>query len=162
MARAMHVPSTFRTGRKVMIMKNGMILLGIVAMTAVATTSFAQRCPGCGESGAANYDATTETTMTGTIDEVRTIEPAGGAMGGLHLIVNTPSGLTEVHVGPAWYVASKNITFAKGDALTIVGSHTRMAGKDAVIAREITKGGQTLTLRDAKGFPLWSGQRRGR
>jgi hypothetical protein len=145
-----------------MIMKTGMILLGIAAMTAVATTAYAQRCPGCGGSGAATYDATTETTVTGTIDEVRTIEPTGGAMGGVHLMVSTSSGLTEVHVGPAWYVSSKNITFAKGDRLTIVGSNTKMAGKDAVIAREITKGGQTLTLRVAKGFPLWSGSRRGR
>lgn len=145
-----------------MIMKTGMILLGVVALTAVATTSYAQRCPGCGGSGAANYDVTTETTVTGTIDEVRTIEPTGGAMGGVHLIVNTPSGLAEVHVGPAWFVSSKNITFAKDDALTIVGSTTKMAGKDVVIAREITRGSQTLTLRDAKGLPLWSGPRRGR
>lgn len=145
-----------------MIMKAGMILLGIVAMTAVATTSYAQRCPGCGGSGAPHYDVTAETTVTGTIDDVRTIEPAGGAIGGVHLIVNTPSGLTEVHVGPAWFVSSKNITFAKDDTVTIVGSSTKMAGKDVVIAREITKGSQTLTLRDAKGFPLWSGPRRGR
>ena len=34
------------------------------------------------------------------------------------------------------------------------------AGEDVVIAREIKKGDQVLTLRDAKGFPLWSGQGR--
>jgi hypothetical protein len=33
-----------------------------------------------------------------------------------------------------------------------------MAGQEVVIAREIKKGDQVLTLRDAKGFPMWSGR----
>ena len=64
----------------------------------------------------------------------------------------------EVDVGPASFVSSKNVTFAKGDALTVVGSKVTMAGQVVVIAREIKKGEQVLTLRDAKGFPLWSGR----
>jgi hypothetical protein len=70
------------------------------------------------------------------------------------------SGPIEVHVGPASFVSSKNITFAKGDALTVVGSKVTMAGQDVVVAREIKKGDQVLTLRDANGFPLWSGRGR--
>jgi hypothetical protein len=52
------------------------------------------------------------------------------------------------------------VTFAKGDTLKVVGSQVTMAGQEVVIAREITKGDQVLTLRDAKGFPLWSGRGR--
>jgi hypothetical protein len=143
-------------------MKTWKILFGAIAMTAIATTTYAQRCVCCGESGPVNYNATAETTLTGTIDDISTMGAGGGAMAGVHLMVNTPSGLTEVRVGPTWYVSSKNMAFAKGDALTIVGSHATVAGKSVVIAREITKGSQTLTLRDAKGFPLWSRPMRGR
>jgi len=138
-------------------MKTWLILFGVVAMTAVATSTYAQHCACCAGSGPGNSNVAAETTLTGTIDDVRTIGPSGGAMGGVHLIVNTTSGLTEVHVGPTWYVSSKNMVFAKGDKLTIVGSNTVMAGKGLVIAREITKGTQTLTLRGANGVPLWAG-----
>lgn len=107
--------------------------------------------------GAGNYDAAAETTLTGTVDQEDLMGPTAPMMGGVHLMVSTPAGRTEVHVGPAWYVSSKNVHFAKGDVLTIVGSQGMMAGKAVIIAREITKGNDILTLRDAKGFPLWSG-----
>ena len=84
----------------------------------------------------------------------------GRGGGGLHLVLTASSGPIEVHVGPASFVSSKNVTFAKGDALTVVGSKVTMAGQDVVIAREIKKGDQVLTLRDANGFPLWSGRGR--
>jgi hypothetical protein len=40
----------------------------------------------------------------------------------------------------------------------VVGSKVTMAGQEVVIAREIKKGDQVLTLRDAKGVPLWAGR----
>jgi hypothetical protein len=98
--------------------------------------------------------------MTGTIDSVKNVPSQGRGGGGLHLVLTAPSGSIEVHVGPAWFVSSKNITFAKGDALTVVGSKVTLAGQDVLIAREIKKGDQVLILRDAKGFPLWSGRSR--
>jgi len=143
-------------------MKTWIIAFGVVAMTAVATSTYAQHCACCAGSGFGNYNVAAETTVTGTIDEVRTMGPSGGAMGGVHLMVNTPSGLTEVHVGPTWYVSSKNMVFEKGDTLTIVGSSTIVAAKGVIIAREITKGAQTLALRDASGLPLWAGHHHGR
>jgi hypothetical protein len=59
-------------------------------------------------------------------------------------------------------VSEKHVTFAKGDALSVVGSKITMDGKQVVIAREITKGDQVLTLRDPQGLPLWSGRGRTR
>jgi hypothetical protein len=58
-------------------------------------------------------------------------------------------------------VTSKHFDFAKGDAITVTGSKVKMGGQDVVIAREIKKGDQVLTLRDARGFPLWYGRARG-
>src|SRR5688572_4124484 len=130
--------------------------LSVVA-AALATTAYAQ---GGTPQGGGNYNPATETTLTGTIDSVNTMPSQGRGGGGLHLVLTASSGPIEVHVGPASFVSSKNVTFATGDALTVVGSKVTMAGQDVVIAREIKKGDQVLTLRDANGFPLWSGRGR--
>ena len=133
-----------------------LLSLSIVA-AALATTAYAQgRMHHYG--GGGNYNAATETTLTGTIDSVKTLPSQGRGGGGIHMVLTVSSSPIEVHVGPASFVSSKNVTFANGDALTIVGSKVTMAGQDVVIAREIKKGDQLLTLRDAKGFPLWSGR----
>jgi hypothetical protein len=67
----------------------------------------------------------------------------------------------DVHLGPAAFVSSKNFEFAKGDRIAVTGSKVKMSGEDVIIAREIKKADKTLTLRDAQGFPLWSGRGRG-
>jgi hypothetical protein len=70
--------------------------------------------------------------------------------------------VSQVHLGPASFVSAKNVNLEKGDALTVVGSKITMQGEEIVIAREIRKGDQVLTLRDAKGLPLWSRGNRSR
>ena len=113
-----------------------------------------------GRSGGGNYNPATETTVTGTVDSVKNLPSTGRGGGGLHLILAMASGPIEVHVGPASFVSSQNVTFTKGDALTVVGAKVTMDGQEVMIAREIKKGAQVLTLRDAKGVPRWSGRGR--
>jgi hypothetical protein len=62
----------------------------------------------------------------------------------------------EVAVGPVSFVTSSHFNFAKGDRVIVTGAKMKMGGSDVVVAREIKKGDQVLTLRDAKGVPLWS------
>lgn len=126
-----------------------------IAIVSFATAAQAQRMRVGG-----NYNPATETTVTGTVESVTNVPSGHRGGGGLHLVVTAASGPIEVHVGPSSFVASKNVTFAKGDILTVVGSKVMMSGEDVLIAREIRKGDQVLTLRDAKGFPLWSGRGR--
>ena len=110
------------------------------------------------------YDVKTETTSTGTVESVDTVTGAGGqgrgALGGTHLTVKTEKEALEVHVGPTAYLTEKGITLAKGDTLEILGSRVMINGKPVVIARQIKKGDNTWTLRDASGRPLWSGRGR--
>ena len=129
----------------------------IAFIFAGTSAGLAQRGMGMGPM---HYDVAAEITITGTVDDVQTMQPPGRGMGGggIHLVFSTATGSIPVHVGPAAFVKSKEFTFAKGDALTVVGAKVTMNGEDVVIAREITKGNQRLTLRDAKGFPLWSGR----
>lgn len=118
--------------------------------------------------GAPSYNTGTEVTVAGTVDEVQQIMgPAKSAVGqtrtcpsgwtGTHLILKTDTGTMPVHVGPSAYLASKNFTLAKGDKLTVLGSKVQYQGSDLLIAKEITKGNEVLTLRNSRGFPLWTG-----
>jgi len=134
-------------------MKTARVTVSTIVIASVATIVFAQGM----RRGGGNYNPATETTLTGAVDEVKNVPSQGPGAGGLHLIVKAASGAVEVHLGPAAFVTSKNMTFAKGDTVTVTGSKVTMSGQEVVIAREIKKGDQVLTLRDANGFPAWAG-----
>lgn len=100
------------------------------------------------------YDVSSETTITGSVQDV--LQPIMGRMTGTHLIVKTETETIEVHVGPTDFVTNEGFAFAKGDSVQILGSKVNIDGKDALISREVTKNGKTLTLRDKSGRPLWA------
>jgi hypothetical protein len=133
----------------------------VAAATLFTASTLAWAQPGRGQRGGRHYNTATEVTLSGTVDEVRNIPGPAGGPGGLHLMLRTDAGVDEVHLGPATFVRSKGFEFAKGDAITVTGSKTKVGGQDVVIAREIKKGAKLLTLRDAKGSPLWAGRGRG-
>ena len=106
--------------------------------------------------GMRNYDPSTETTLKGTIQEVKQVTGRHG-WNGTHLMLKTEAGELDVHVGPSSYVTGQGFTFAKGDQVEVLGSKVKMGGSEALIAREIKKGDKTLVLRNAQGIPAWSG-----
>ena len=76
----------------------GRCLAFMASMLVVATPlAVAQR-------GTRNYDPTTETTVKGTVEEVKQVAGQHG-WNGTHLMLKTKAGLLEVHVGPSSYVA---------------------------------------------------------
>ena len=103
------------------------------------------------------YDASTEITITGTVQDV--LHPQMGRMEGTHLLLKTETETIEVHVGPSNFVSGKGFTFAKGDSVQVLGSKVTVGGNPAVLAREVTKDSKTLTLRDKTGRPLWAGRK---
>ena len=106
-----------------------------------------------------NYNPATETTVKGTVDDVQ--QPTGRrSKSGIHLVLKTESGAIPVHVGPSAYVSEKQFSFAKGDQIEVLGSKVSSGGTDTIIAREITKEGKALVLRNAQGIPEWAGPAR--
>lgn len=101
------------------------------------------------------YDPKAEVTVAGTIEEVQLL-PGHHRGTGTHLMVKTKSGTMKVHVGPTAYLEKQQFSFAKGDEIEVVGSQVKIAGTDALLARQVTKAGKTLSLRDQNGIPLWS------
>lgn len=128
------------------------IIIGLVVVT-LSLTAFAQA-----PQGRRYYDPKTETTIKGTIQDVQQYTGRRGGMG-THLVLATDAGPLEVHVGPSAYLAKKQFSFAKGDEIQVLGSKVTLGGKDALLAREITKQGKSLVLRNAQGIPEWAGGR---
>lgn len=104
------------------------------------------------------YNPATETTVKGTVEEVRTIPARRGT--GTHLYLKSESDTYDVHIGPTKFIAEKNFTFAKGDQIVVTGSKVKYDSHEAIIAREVRMNGKILTLRNVHGFPEWSGARR--
>jgi hypothetical protein len=132
-----------------------LMFIGVTLLLAVPVL-MAQAGMGGGRSrGARNYNPATEVTVKGTVEEVtQTTGQRGWA--GIHLTLKTDQGAYEVHVGPASYISAQQFAFAKGESVEVVGSKTNVGGQGVLIARQITKDGKTLTLRDEQGFPKWS------
>jgi hypothetical protein len=103
------------------------------------------------------YDAKTETTFAGAIQEVKEV-PGTRRGTGTHLIVKGETETQEIHVGPTWYLNQQKYSFAKGDQIEVLGSKVKYQGADIIVARQIKKGGSTWTLRNEQGIPLWSRQ----
>ena len=64
-----------------------------------------------------------------------------------------------VYLGPTWYIAGPNrrIPFMSGDEVTVTGSWITTEGLPFMIASAVTKGSETLQLRDKDGTPVWIG-----
>ncbi len=133
------------------------LMIGVMLMALGAIRAYAQAgqgqmagCPGC-----PMYDPKTETAINGVVQEVKEI--SGHGMGtGTHLTVKADNAVYDVHVGPTWYLTREKYAFSKGDRVEVIGSKVKYQAADAIIARQIKKDGNTLTLRDAQGVPLWS------
>ncbi len=115
-----------------------------------------------GARGARNYNPRAEVRVKGVVQEVQQLT-RGKCCTGTHLVLKTDTDALDafdVHVGPSSYVQQSQFSFAKGDALEVLGSKVTIAGKETLLAREVTKGERTLVLRDAQGIPMWSRGRR--
>jgi hypothetical protein len=84
--------------------------------------------------------------------------------GGIHVHVESDGVTTEVHLGPLWYFDDRNFSLEMGDRVEIRGFPISSFSDKipALVAIEIRKGDDVLTLRDETGFPLWhSSEHRG-
>lgn len=129
----------------------------VASLAVVTAIAFAAPAAFCQRPGRLMYNPSTETTVSGTVEQVRTMH-YGGGWGGTHLDLKTEQGMFDVHLGPSAYIASTGFKFAKGDQIEVTGSKVKFEGHDAIIAREVKAGGKTLTLRDVHGIPEWGGR----
>jgi hypothetical protein len=150
------------------------ILMTTISMTSLLSASIAmaqQPMMGRGMMGSGGwgmggsyqrlYNPKTVETITGEVVAIDSMMPMGGMSGGVHLQVRTSKNeVISVHLGPSWYLERQDISLQVKDKIQVKGSKVTIADKPALIAAEVKKGAQTLVLRDADGFPVWSGWRK--
>ncbi len=104
------------------------------------------------------YDVNTVQTVKG---EVLNVENFAGKRGysGVHLTLKTDGGEIPVHLGPQWFLDKQSVKIEKGDQIEVTGSKITYKDKPAIIAAEVKKGNDVLTLRDKSGIPVWRGQK---
>lgn len=109
---------------------------------------------------AATYDAKTEATFKGTVEEVNAGRPVKGPArmtpAEQQIVLKTDAGTIDVRLAPRAFLTEKGVEIAKGDAIEVVGSKGTAGESQVVLAREVRKGDTVWSLRDANGQPLWT------
>jgi hypothetical protein len=122
--------------------------LQLAAFALVATAACSQSIP--------KYDASTETKFKGIVAELRLVPPSGPKPLA-YVVTKTGSDKDSVQVFlcPKKFLDDMGVSFKADDAIEVTGSKVKQDGVDLILAREIVKGGETLTLRFQDGKPAW-------
>lgn len=99
------------------------------------------------------YDLAKETVVSGTISEVLT-RPKAGLPIGLHLTLSTAQGQVDVHLGPYFARIAAQKGLVPGASIQVTGVTSHFNPGDVFLARLITLGNQTITVRNHNGIPV--------
>jgi hypothetical protein len=75
-------------------------------------------------------------------------------------MLKSGSGSVDVYLCPKSFLEDMGLSFSKGEEIAVTGSKVKQGDADLVLARAVEKGNDTVTLRDDKGAPVWSWQRK--
>lgn len=100
------------------------------------------------------YDVKNEVKVKGVVQEVRNVR---APFEEIQLVVKTENKTILVHVAPSDFLKEMDTSFKVEDQVEVVGCKAPDATGDEILAREITVGQNTATLRDDKGVPVWVG-----
>jgi hypothetical protein len=101
------------------------------------------------EPGFAGCDATHETTLVGTIQDV-IIEHVVGSPAGLHLLVACRQGVVDTHFGRFLCQQAKEVLYT-GTPVKIVGTAIQLEDKGYCLARELSVGSRNIAIRNRRG-----------
>lgn len=152
-------------------MKKSMTFITVITLLSIACTTEAIAQQGMMWKGgggwgpespyARMYNPQAVEIITGEVVSVGKItHPMKGMSYGVHLVVKTDKETIPVHLGPGWYIENQDVKIGPKDRVEVKGARITFEGKPALIAAEVKKGDEVLTLRNADGFPVWSGWRR--
>lgn len=103
------------------------------------------------------YNVDNEVRIEGAIQNIR-FEPRYKDKAPFLVVLledSSGGGTYSVEVSPSWFFDQD---LHKGERVKVIGSLTgESEGMKSVIARQVNLRGETITLRDKKGFPSWSG-----
>ena len=102
------------------------------------------------------YDASKETVISGTIASVTTKAKPGLPLG-LHVMLSTAQGQMDVQLGPYFARIAAKEGVVAGATIQVTGVASHFNAGDVFLARTVTVGGKTITVRNKNGFPARPG-----
>ena len=109
----------------------------------------------CAQSKSPKYDPSTEAKLKGTVEELK-LPPKGSEKEVAHLMIKNGADTFDIYLCPKSFMDDMGVTFVKGDEIAFTGSKVKEGEAEMILAREVIKGTDTLTLRDDKGNPVWN------
>src|SRR6266498_1357524 len=126
------------------------LFLSFAAIALLTASAYSQAPP--------KYDPATETTLKGIVGEFRLVPPTGGKPVA-YLVTKTgpdkDKDTVQIFLCPKKFLDDMGIAFKIDDAIQITGSKIKQDGADLILAREVVRGGETLTFRFHDGKPAW-------
>ena len=130
---------------------SALFLFSLLAIPASAQTSAATpqavRAP--------RYEASKEVTLEGTVQSLVT-KPAAGMLIGAHVMLATPSGTVDAHLGIYAMKGSNPPSVVPGERVQVVGVMTAYQHGNVFLVRTLNAGGTTYQIRNKNGIPLRS------
>lgn len=120
-----------------------------------ASRGLSQKAQDNGSSDLPAYDTHAEMKTKGVVDEINVL-PLGTKKELTELILKSGSDKVHIYVCPKTFQEEMGISFSKGDEIAVTGSKVKREAGDVILAREMTKGTDTLVFRDDKGAPVWN------
>ena len=102
------------------------------------------------------YDLGNEVKLKGTVEEIKMVP---GPYEGVHVLLKTDTDTVLVHLAPQGFLKMLEFNVAKGDSLEVTGCKITGEAGPEVLAREVVSGNNSVTLRDKKGLPAWTGMK---
>lgn len=102
------------------------------------------------------YDASAVESLDGVVARVERTRT------GVHLLLDTEAGPITALLGPAWFVDEQDLAITEGDRVVLTGAFVDRDGVRVLLVAELSKGGETMLLRDPDGRPLWRRRARAR
>jgi hypothetical protein len=121
-------------------------LLKLAAIASLVASAFSQT--------ALKYDPATESKFKGVVAELKFIPPSGGKPVA-YLVMKSGADSVQVFLCPKKFLDDMGIVFKADDEIEVTGSKIKQDGADLTLAREVVKGGDTVTLRFKDGKPAW-------
>ena len=125
-------------------------LLQVVFFSFIAAVAFAQAPP--------KYNAATETTLKGTVTELKFLPPTGAKSIAYVMTKTGPDkdkDVVEIFLCPKKFLDDLGIVFKADDAIQVTGSQIKQDTGNVLLAREVVRNGETITLRFQDGRPAW-------
>lgn len=126
--------------------------LSLIAAGLLARTVSAQEPNAVAAKSFAAYDLQREGTVVGTVISFHSdvdVPPHGA-----HVLLQTGSGILDVHLGKASFLHANHFSIHAGDTLRIIGENVAFGSTTQFVARIVQNGTESLQVRSVTGMPL--------